>query len=277
MHSLNMGGQVVSLEHPLVMGILNLTPDSFFDGGLYQDESARIERCRIMLDEGADIIDVGAMSTRPGSEEISEKDEINQVIPLIKTLCAEFPGIRISTDTYRTRVAEEAVRAGAMMINDISGGTFDSRMIPFVATAHIPYVLMHIQGKPRDMQIDPHYDNVVTEIMRFFGKQLEALFSQGSTDVILDPGFGFGKTLEHNYTLLRKLSAFCGLGQALLVGISRKSMINKVLGTTPEEALNGTTAAHMLALNEGASILRVHDVKQAREAISIFRAFRGNF
>lgn len=257
------------------MGILNITDDSFYDGGRYADHKTRVDHCKKMMGEGADIIDLGAMSTRPGAAEISAEEEKDRLLPVIDLLLENVPGIRISVDTYRVDVARAAAERGAVLINDISGGTFDPEMAAFIGESQMAYVMMHIQGKPRNMQNNPSYDDVVTDLMRFFGKQLELFYSKGAGDIILDPGFGFGKSLEHNYTILRNLRAFCTLGLPLLVGVSRKSMINKVLGTNPETALNGTTAAHMIALIEGASILRVHDVKAAKEAISIFEAYKG--
>ncbi|MBE0642184.1 MAG: dihydropteroate synthase [Bacteroidales bacterium] len=258
------------------MGILNVTPDSFYDGGFYESAGAQLERVRIMLDEGATLIDVGAMSTRPGAPEVSAKEESARLLPVIRRLVEAFPGIRLSVDTYRASVAEKAVKAGAMMVNDISGGSFDPGMIPFIASSQIPYVLMHTQGMPRSMQDAPHYEDVVTEVMQFFGRQLDALFSRGAVDVVLDPGFGFGKNIDHNYALLRGLPEISGLGLPVMVGISRKSMIYQTISTTPSMALNGTTAAHMLALMQGASILRVHDVREATECIRIFRRFQSN-
>jgi len=259
------------------MGILNLTPDSFYDGGSYPDEASRIQQVGRMLQEGAAIIDLGAMSTRPGAPEISEAEELARLLPMLRKLVEHFPGICISVDTYRARVAEKALAEGAMMVNDISGGTFDPEMIPFIAGARVPYVLMHIQGKPRSMQEAPQYQDVVTEVMQHFGHRLGELFRRGATDVVLDPGFGFGKDIVHNYSLLRSLPLLTSLGLPVMAGVSRKSMINKVLGTTPSTALNGSTAVHMLALMGGASLLRVHDVKEAMEAIRIFQAYRGHF
>lgn len=273
--SVNLGGKLCSLHRPIVMGILNISKDSFYDGGKYASDEERLNTCRRMLSEGAEIIDIGAMSTRPGATEISAAEEIEILSPVLEMLIKEIPAIKISVDTYRTAVAEEAAKKGAVIINDISGGTFDKNMPAFIADSQLAYILMHIQGRPRTMQQSPAYTDVVIEVMQFFGKQLDAFFSRGATDIILDPGFGFGKTLEHNYQLLNRLHAFQSLGLPILVGISRKSMINQLLHTTPETALNGTTAAHMLALMQGASILRAHDVKPATEAIRIFEAFKG--
>jgi dihydropteroate synthase len=258
------------------MGILNITPDSFYDGGFYESAGAQMEQVRFMLNDGASLIDVGAMSTRPGAAEISLEQESARLIPAIRMLTESFPGIRLSVDTYRAKVAEKALKAGAVMVNDISGGTFDPAMIPFIASNGIPYVLMHTQGRPRNMQNAPHYEDVVSEVKQFFGRQLDALFSRGATDVILDPGFGFGKSIHHNYVLLRRLPELAELGLPIMAGLSRKSMIYNALESTPSMALNGTTAANILALIQGASLLRVHDVKEAMECITIFRRFQGN-
>lgn len=271
--SLNCGGHLVSLEKPLVMGVLNVTPDSFYDGGRYTGEEQVLEQTRRMLTEGASFIDVGGMSSRPGAEIISVEEELQRVIPVIKLVKKEFPEALISIDTIRGEVAREAAAAGAVMINDISAGKFDPEMFPAVAELGLPYVLMHMQGKPSDMQKSPQYENVTLEVLDFFIHQVGALRELGVKDIVLDPGFGFGKTVGHNYQLLRELEVFKMLDCPVLAGVSRKSMICKVLGVKPAEALNGTTAVNTLALLKGAHILRVHDVKEAREAIKIVEAF----
>jgi len=256
------------------MGILNITADSFYDGGLYQNEEGQVARCRRMLEEGAAIVDVGAMSTRPGAGELTAREEAEKLIPAIRLLVAEFPGILLSADTYRQEVAEAALKAGAVMINDISGGGFDPAMLPFIAANQIPYILMHSPSKPLTMQQDPRYQDVLAEVMQFFGRQLDFLLSRGARDIVLDPGFGFGKTVAHNYTLLRNLHVISSLGFPVVAGLSRKSMINKVLGTTAQEALNGTTALNILALDQGAGILRVHDVAEAIQAIDLHHQYK---
>ena len=271
--TLNCGGRLVSLEKPLVMGVLNVTPDSFYDGGRYTAEEQVLEQTRRMLEEGAAFIDVGGMSSRPGAQIISIEEELQRVIPVIKLIKKHFPEALISIDTIRGQVARQAADAGAVMINDISAGKFDPVMFPTVAELGLPYVLMHMQGKPADMQKDPVYENVTLEVLDFFIRQVGTLRELGVKDIILDPGFGFGKTVAHNYQLLRDLAVFNMLDCPTLAGVSRKSMICKVLGVKPAEALNGTTAVNTLALLGGAHILRVHDVKEAREAIEIVSAF----
>ncbi|MGD1848691.1 MAG: dihydropteroate synthase [Salibacteraceae bacterium] len=254
------------------MGILNLTPDSFFDGGRFEKPDSALRQTEIMLQEGATIIDLGAMSSRPGSDEISEVEEAQRLLPVLEALVAAFPEAIFSVDTYRSNIATEAADRGAAIINDISGGTYDDAMLATVAQLGIPYVMMHLQGKPKTMQEQPEYAHVTEEVMLFFARQLEKLRLLGAKDVVVDPGFGFGKDLAHNYQLLQDLPQFQILDCLVLVGVSRKSMINKVLGTRPETALNGTTAAHTIALMKGANMLRVHDVKEAVQAIKIVGA-----
>lgn len=254
---------------PLVMGILNIAPDSFFDGGKYCSEAKWLERVGEMIAEGADIIDIGAYSSRPGAEHISEEEEIKRLIKVVKSVKHTFPYMLISVDTFRAKVAEEAIHAGGHIINDISGGTLDAGMFPLVAKLQVPYILMHIQGTPQTMQEKPYYENVTMDVFAFFKEQLCTLQSLGALKVILDPGFGFGKVLEHNYQLLKELEQFSFFQLPLMAGFSRKSMINKLLNVKPLEALNGTTVLNTIALGKGAKILRVHDVKQAKEVISI--------
>lgn len=254
---------------PLVMGILNVTPDSFFDGGKYTSEPKWLEKAGEMIAQGADIIDIGAYSSRPGAEHISEEEEMRRLIKVIKSVKGTFPQTLISVDTFRSKVAEEAINAGAHIINDISGGTLDADMFSMVAKLQVPYILMHIQRTPQTMQEKPHYENVTKDVLTFFNEQLLTLQGLGAVKVILDPGFGFGKSLEHNYQLLKELEQFKFLQLPLMVGFSRKSMVNKLLNVKPLEALNGTTVLNTIALEKGAKILRVHDVKQAKEVISI--------
>ncbi len=267
---LNVKKRSIDLSSPVVMGILNITPDSFFDGGKYSGKDAILFQTDKMLNEGAAIIDVGAFSSRPGADEITEEEELNRLIPALRLLIDKFPEAIFSVDTFRSNVARIAIENGAHIINDISGGTFDDDMFTTIADLNVPYVLMHIKGTPRNMQDNPQYVDVVQEVKYFFKNQLRKLKNVGVTsNVILDPGFGFGKTLKNNYELLKDISIFKDLGFPVLVGISRKSMINKVLNISPSEALNGTTVLNTVALLNGANILRVHDVKEAVEAVRL--------
>ena len=255
------------------MGILNVTEDSFYDGGKYTTETAVAKRAEQILSEGGDIIDIGAMSTRPNALEIPEDEEISRIVRAVKVVREEFPESVLSIDTYRASVAKAAVEAGADMINDISGGTFDPDMIPTVGELQVPYCLMHTTSKPSDMQQHTEYNDILADMLQFFGQQLEKLHAHYVHDIIIDPGFGFGKTLEQNYFLMDNLEVFHELGLPILVGISRKSMIYKLLGTTPDGALNGTTVLNTIALMKGTDILRVHDVKEAVEVRKILRNF----
>ncbi len=261
--------KIYELDKPLIMGILNVTPDSFFDGGRYEGDDAMLRRARQIVAEGADILDLGAVSTRPGASLPDADAELQRLLPAIALIRAEFPAIPLSVDTFRASVAEECVKAGADIINDISGGLFDERMFPAIADLQVPYVLMHNRTTPDRMAQDTHYDDLVAEVVRFLSEKLDTLYRLGAKDVIIDPGFGFAKTLEQNYELMRKLDAFRVFDEPLLVGISRKSMIYKFFGTNPGEALNGTTALNTFALLHGARILRVHDVKEAVECVRI--------
>lgn len=268
--TLNCHGKLLSLERPVVMGILNVTPDSFYDGGKYQEEGALLKQAEAMLAEGAQIIDVGGMSSRPGSEVISVEEELERVLPAVRALRRRFPEVVISIDTVHSRVAAEAVAAGASMVNDISAGRFDTDMYRVAAGLGVPYVLMHMQGAPKDMQRQPEYEDVVQEVLDFFIAEAGKLRQAGVTDIILDPGFGFGKTVAHNYQMLRNMHVFKILDYPILAGLSRKSLISKVLGISPAGALNGTTALNMVALQQGAKILRVHDVRPAVETIKLW-------
>ena len=254
---------------PIVMGILNVTPDSFFDGGKYNSEKVIVNQAKQMLEEGAAIIDIGAYSTRPGATDISEAEELKRLIPAIRTIRKEFQEAIISADTFRANIAKQAVEAGADIINDISGGTLDSKMFETVAKLKVPYILTHIKGAPQTMQENPEYANVTAEVKDYFKTKISELKKLGTEQIILDPGFGFGKTTEHNYQLLKHLDEFKCFGLPLLIGASRKGMIHKVLGIKAAEALNGTTVINTLALLNGANILRVHDVKEAGEAIKL--------
>jgi dihydropteroate synthase len=271
---INCQGKLLTLQSPVVMGIINNTPDSFYDGGKYKSDKEILTHIERMLTEGAAIIDIGAVSTRPGATPIDEKEEIAKLLPLISASVKEFPEIILSVDTFRSGVAKALVEAGAHIINDVSGGNMDDKMFETVAALKAPYLIMHMQGTPATMQKNPQYKNVMDDLQMFFLDKISALKSCGVNDIIIDPGFGFGKTVEHNYEILNNLEYFKAFGLPLMVGISRKSMINKVLDTKPEGALNGTTVANTIALLKGADILRVHDVKEAVEAVKIINALR---
>lgn len=282
-YTLNIGGQLLSLERPIVMGILNLTPDSFYSGsrmlsdtGFGTADAERIaRRTRQILEEGGTIIDVGACSTRPGSDEVGADEEMRRLAAGLEVVRREAPDAIVSVDTFRSDVARMCVRDyGVQIINDIAGGEMDRAMFHTVGRLGVPYILMHMQGKPRDMQASPHYACVTADVMSYLARRAQVLRDNGVNDIIADPGFGFGKTLEHNYEMLQHLECFQELGMPLLVGVSRKSMIYKLLGGTPAEALNGTTAIHVIALMKGAHILRVHDVREAVEAVRIAEACR---
>ena len=266
---INCKGNLVDLSTPKIMGILNVTPDSFYDGGRYTTEKDILKRVDKMLNDGATFIDVGAYSTRPKAKNVSLEEELNRSIKAINAILKTFPETLISVDTFRSKVAQEAINAGACMINDISGGTLDSNMFQTVANLQVPYILMHIQGTPENMQENPHYTDVVCDIRAYFSDKINTLKNLGINDIILDVGFGFGKTIAHNYELLNNLDLFNCFGLPLLAGISRKSMLYKILDIEAKNALNATTVANTLALQKGASILRVHDVKEAFEAVKI--------
>ena len=270
MQTINCRGRLLDLRISRVMGILNVSPDSFYDGGRYMVESAILRQVEKMLVDGADIIDVGGMSSRPGATIISEKEEMGRVLPTIKAILKRFPACILSVDTIRSEVARSAVGEGVGMINDISAGELDERMFSTVAELSVPYVLMHIRGIPKTMQNDPAYKDVTLEILDYLIAKVGRLRELGVKDIVIDPGFGFGKTVGHNFELLGSLDVLGILGLPVLVGLSRKSMIHKTLGVTAGEALNGTTALHVVALERGAKILRVHDVKEAKEVIRLF-------
>lgn len=269
--TINVRGRLVSLDEPQVMGILNVTPDSFFATSRCRSEEEIRQRVCMMRREGATMVDIGAYSSRSGAEEVSVEEELRRLLPAIGIVREEWPDAIISVDTFRAEVARQAVEAGADIINDISGGEMDKDMFRTVAELHVPYILMHMQGTPQDMQKAPHYDNLMCEVFRSLGERVEELHEAGVADVIVDPGFGFGKTMAQNYEMMARLGEFRLLGCPILVGISRKSMVYRLLDTTPEESLNGTTALNTIALMNGASILRVHDVREAVEAIKIYR------
>jgi dihydropteroate synthase len=270
--SLNLDGKIMDLSIPRVMGILNATPDSFYEGSRVAEPSQALERAKEMMDQGADILDIGAVSSRPGSHEISETEELERLSPVLQAIREAYPEFPISVDTWRAGVARTVrERFAVHMINDISAGTLDPEMFPTVARLGMPYIMMHMQGTPASMQDDPVYEHVVDDILQFFAERIYQLRTLGQTDIIIDPGFGFGKTLEQNYELLGKLDAFRMFELPVMAGISRKSMIYKLLDSEPDAALNGTTAAHMALLMKGARLLRVHDVQAAVETVKIFQ------
>jgi dihydropteroate synthase len=273
MFTLNCKGRILVVDKPLVMGILNTTPDSFYAGSRYMGAGI-IQQAEKMIGEGATLLDIGGQSTRPGSERISQEEELKRVIGAVEAIHRQFPDMFISIDTYYAKVAAEAVAAGASIINDISAGSLDPDMIATAGSLQVPYVLMHMQGRPENMQQTPVYENVTRDVLDFFVQQVARCRQAGMHDIILDPGFGFGKTARHNFELLKNLSVFKMLELPLLLGISRKGVIYKTLGTTAAEALNGTTVLHTMGLMNGAHILRVHDVREAVEAIKLHEQYR---
>ena len=274
MFTLNCKGRLLVVDKPLVMGIINVTPDSFYSGSRHQETDAILKRAEQMLKDGATILDIGGQSTRPGSEKLSADEELKRVIAPLEAINKNFPEAFISIDTYYSIVATRAVEAGAVIINDISAGSIDSAMIVTVARLNVPYVLMHMKGIPQTMQQQPHYENVTKEVLDFFIQKVDELHNSGITDVIVDPGFGFGKTITHNFELLRNLSVFSMLHCPVMLGISRKSTIYKTLAITADDSLNGTTVLNTIGLMNGASILRVHDVKEAMETVKLFEAYQ---
>ena len=270
MFTLNCKGRLLVVDKPLVMGIVNTTPDSFFGGSRFNGVNEIVAEVKNMLNDGADIIDIGGQSTRPGSELISADEEIKRVIPAIKAIAEKFPKAFISIDTFYSKVAIASIEAGATIVNDISAGSMDQGMIDTVAQLKVPYILMHMKGTPQTMQQNAVYENVTREVLDFFIVKTNELKKAGVLDIIIDPGFGFGKTIDHNFELLKNLSVFKMLDKPVLVGISRKSTIYKTLGINVSDALNGTTVLNTIGLMNGASILRVHDVKEAKEAVSLF-------
>jgi dihydropteroate synthase len=270
--SLNLDGKIMNLSTPRVMGIINATPDSFYGGSRVSEPALALEKAREMINQGADILDVGAVSSRPGSQEISETEELERLSPVLEAIREDFPDFPVSVDTWRAGVARTVrERFGIQLINDISAGNFDPDMFPTMAKLEIPYIIMHMQGSPANMQDDPAYENLVDELLQFFAERVYKLRKLGLNDIVIDPGFGFGKTLEQNYKLLGQLDSFRILELPLMAGISRKSMIYKLLDSEPDDALNGTTAAHMALLLKGARLLRVHDVQAAVETVKIFQ------
>lgn len=271
MFTINCKGKIWVVDKPLVMGIINATPDSFYKGNIDED---MLQLATGMIADGAAILDIGGQSTRPGSKRISAAEEISRVVPVISAIHQAFPETIISIDTYSSEVAKAAVKAGATMVNDISGGNMDDRMLQTVAALQVPYICMHMQGSPETMQEEPEYNNVVTDVLDFCIAKVQQCRMAGIKDIIIDPGFGFGKTITHNFSLLKNLQALSILDVPVLAGLSRKSTIYKTLGTTAAEALNGTTVLNTIALLQGASILRVHDVKEAVEAVELITALK---
>lgn len=267
--TINCQGKLIDLTVPKVMGVLNVTPDSFYDGGRYKDDSSILNQTEKMLMEGATFIDVGAYSSRPGAEEVSEDLELKRMLPVVELLIQNFPEILISVDTFRSKVAKESIANGAAIINDISGGNLDSKMLETVGKLKVPYILMHMAGTPQTMQHNPTYENVTRDLIYYFSKKIDELHRHNAIDIIIDVGFGFGKTINHNFELLRNLALFQNLDKPILAGLSRKSMLYKTLDISAKEALNATTSANTIALLNGANVLRVHDVKEAVEAIKI--------
>ncbi len=273
---INVRGELLDLSRPVVMGILNITPDSFFDGGKYETEREIVERCEKITTEGAAIIDLGAYSSRPGAVDVTADDEWRRVENALKIVRKSFPDTYLSLDTFRSQIAKQAVEEfGVDIINDIYGGEADNMMFETVGKLKVPYILMHMQGTPQTMQANPQYKDVVAEISLFFSEKVYQLHSYGVNDIILDPGFGFGKALQHNYTILARLKEFQLHNLPLCVGVSRKSMIQKLLDITADDSLNGTTVTNTIALMNGANILRVHDVKEAVESVNLVSQLTG--
>jgi dihydropteroate synthase len=273
MFTLNCKGKLLTIEQPLVMGIINATPDSFYKGDLPAGLEEIVVQVGKMTSEGASIIDIGGQSARPGSERISASEEIQRVIPVIDSILTTYPQTIISIDTYHSEVALAAIKAGASIVNDISAGSLDPEMIHCVSSLKVPYICMHMKGSPEHMQNNPTYDNLIKEVLDFFIDKIEQCKKAGIKDIIIDPGFGFGKTIQQNFILLKQLSVFKMLDKPILAGLSRKSMVYKTLDVDVTAALNGSTVLHTIALQQGASILRVHDVKEAMQAVTLFTAF----
>jgi dihydropteroate synthase len=274
-NSISLGGELIEFSNPVVMGIINVTPDSFYDGGKLEDEKVLLAAVEKMVFNGATFIDVGAVSTKPGSAMVSTKDELGRLLPAVHAIRKNFPEIHLSIDTFRSWVAVRVIdEIGPIIVNDISGGTLDSKMFETMGKMNVPYILTHIQGTPRTMQEDPQYEDVVKDVSNWLSDRVKKLTKLGVKDVIIDPGFGFGKNIQHNYDLLNRLDSFKVFQLPVMVGLSRKSMIWKLLNCSPKEALNGTSVLNNMALLGGADILRVHDVKEAMETIKIYEALK---
>jgi len=272
--TINCKGQLIDFSSPKVMGILNITPDSFYDGGKHKNEKDILKHVEIMLQEGATFIDIGAYSSKPNASFVSEEEELSRILPIITSVLKEFPNTLISIDTFRSQVAKQCIDQGAVLINDISAGILDNDMLKTIADLQVPYIMMHMKGTPQTMQQLTQYDNLVKDILFYFSKQIAEARQLGIVDLIVDPGFGFAKTTEQNFEILNQLDLFNMLELPLLVGISRKSMIYKTLQNSPNDALNGTTVLNTIALQKGANILRVHDVKEAVECIKLVQSLK---
>lgn len=268
--TINCKGKLIDLSTPKVMGILNVTPNSFYDGGKHIDEKSILLQVEKMLLEGATFIDIGGYSSKPNAEFVSEEEELQRILPIVQKVLNEFPETIISIDTFRSKVAKETVESGAAIINDISAGNLDDALLQTIANLQVPYIMMHMRGTPQTMQKMTHYENIIKEIIFYFSERVAKARSLGINDLIIDPGFGFAKTLEQNFEVLNKLELFQMLELPLLAGVSRKSMIYKTLDTTAEFALNGTTSLNTISMMKGAKILRVHDVKEAVECVKLF-------
>lgn len=274
--NINCKGKLIDLSTPKVMGILNVTPDSFFDGGKYKDEIGILNQVETMLNHRATFIDIGGYSSRPNAADVGETEELNRVIPVIELILKHFPETLISIDTFRSNVAKQSIEAGAALVNDISAGQLDSNMLATVGKLSVPYIMMHMKGNPKTMQQQTQYDDLTKDIIAYFAERIAAAHQEKINDIIIDPGFGFSKTLDQNFQLLNQLELLQLIDQPILAGISRKSMIYKTLNSTSKEALNGTTALHMVVLQKGAKLLRVHDVKEAMECITLFNQLKSN-
>ena len=272
--TINCKGQLIDLSSPKIMGIINLTPDSFYDGGKYASEEEVFSQVEKMLTDGATFIDIGAYSSRPGAQHISEEKELERIVPIVKALIARYPKILLSIDTFRSTVAKKCIEEGAALINDISAGNMDHEMFKTIGELNVPYIMMHMQGTPQNMQENPIYKNVTQEVLYYFSEKIALARSYGINDLIIDPGFGFGKTNTHNFQLLNELELFENIELPLLVGVSRKSMIYKTLDTDAKNALNGTTALNTVSVYKGANILRVHDVKEAIECVHLIHKLK---
>lgn len=272
--TINCKGQLIDLSTPKVMGVLNVTPDSFYDGGSYKNESDILKQVETMTNNGASFIDVGGYSSRPGADFVSEDEELGRVIPVVELILKNFSEALLSIDTFRSKVAIQSINAGAAIINDISAGKLDDNMIATIGKLSVPYIMMHMRGTPKTMQQQTSYDDLLKDIIFYFGERIAEAYKAKINDIIIDPGFGFAKTLEQNYQLLNQLSLLQITDKPILAGVSRKSMIYKTLNISANEALNGTTALNMMALENGASILRVHDVKEATECVTLFNQLK---
>ena len=270
--TINCKGQLIDLSTPKVMGVLNVTPDSFFDGGVHKNINDVLKHVEYMLNAGATFIDIGAYSSRPNANDVSETEELKRIIPIVNAVIKHFPEALISIDTFRSRIAKETINAGAALINDISAGALDENMLKTIAQLHVPYIMMHMRGTPKTMQTLTTYDDLVKDVIYYFSKRIANAHQLGIKDIIIDPGFGFAKTLDQNYKLLNNLELLNIIDKPILAGVSRKSMIYKKLNTTAQHALNGTTVLNTIALQKGAKILRVHDVKEAKDCITLINA-----